>query len=73
MTDKPVTLEEAVETVFKLSQLDRVRLVEIVIEDLKENLTESRQERSVSADWPYGMWAGVDISAEDIDEARCEA
>lgn len=52
-----------------LSPLERVWLVEQVMETLKTDLapTEKKPKRSL-----YGIWAGTSVSEEDIDEARQE-
>lgn len=59
--------EEALEIVQALSPLEKVRLVEEVMASLEHDLVEKRPRRSL-----HGIWAGVDVSAEDIDEARRE-
>ena len=49
--------------------LDRIRLVQRIMESLKADLApnDKKPKRSL-----YGLWAGTNVSAEDIDEARRE-
>ena len=69
MSENIPELERAVALALKLSPLEKVRLVEQVMATLEHDLTagEKKPKRSL-----YGIWAGVSISAEDIDEARRE-
>ncbi len=69
MSQNTSELEQLLAAARTLSPLDRVWLVEQVMETLKDDLTsaEKKPKRSV-----YGAWAGISTSAEDIDEARRE-
>jgi hypothetical protein len=63
-------LDSIVEQARQLSPLDRVRLVEQVMEIVKvdvEDRLPKKPRRSL-----LGIWEGVDVSEEDIDEARRE-
>jgi hypothetical protein len=62
---------ERVTTLFKsLSRLEKVELIEQLTAMLKEEIAEEqpKQPRRSLA----GLWEGVSVSAEDIDEARRE-
>lgn len=69
MSQNTSELEQLLATARTLSPLDRVWLVEQVMETLKSDLapTEKKPKRSL-----YGIWAGTNVSEEDIDEARRE-
>jgi len=69
MSDVTVELNEALEMAQGLSPLDKVRLVEEVMAWLKQDLAhqQSTPKRSL-----YGLWKGVHITEEDIDEIRRE-
>lgn len=69
MVDKTPELEQALSIALSLSPLDKVRLVEQVMATLGQDLTQSEAKPKRSL---YGLWAGPDISAEDIDAARQE-
>lgn len=62
-------LQEAINVVNNLSPLDKVKLVEHVMETLKADLVKQQPLKSA-----YGLWADlkVDISEDDIAEARRE-
>jgi hypothetical protein len=62
-------LQEAINVVDNLSPLEKVKLVEHVMETLKADLQKRQPLKSA-----YGLWADlqVDISGEDIAEARRE-
>ncbi len=69
MSERDTVFEQAVAIAQNLSPLDKVRLVEQVMATLEQDLTQSRKKPKRSL---YGMWSGVSLSAEDIDEARQE-
>jgi len=64
-----VTIEEVLNLAEQLSSLDKVRLIERLAPKI---------ERELKAAWPTprkslrGLWKGLDITEEDIAEARCE-
>jgi hypothetical protein len=64
------TLDTVLAQVRQLSPLDKVRLVEQVMAILEEDLQEDQPKKPRRS--LLGMWEGVSISAEDIDEARQE-
>ena len=69
MSETTSELEQVLDLALKLSPLDKVRLVERVVSTLKqelENVT-PKPRRSL-----FGIFSGVSISAEEIDEARRE-
>ena len=67
--ERGVTLEEALELVKQLSPVDKARLIERIVPDI---------ERALKATWPTprkslrGLWRGLDITEEEIAEARRE-
>lgn len=69
MSDQPAQLEEIIAQVTTLSSLDKVRLVEKVMEMLERELEKdiSTPKRSL-----YGLWSDLDISDSTIDDARQE-
>ncbi|MCI0394025.1 MAG: hypothetical protein L0332_23185 [Chloroflexi bacterium] len=69
MNEKTPELEQAIALAVNLLPLDKVRLVERVMATLEDDLAqgEKRPKRSL-----YGLWSDVNISAEDINEARQE-
>ena len=69
MSDYVTEFDQAVAIALNLSPLDKVRLVEQVMATLEKDLTQSRKKPKRSL---FGLWAGVNISEEDIDEARRE-
>jgi hypothetical protein len=56
----------------RLSPRERVRLVEHILETLEDSLPPEEQPEPLPS--LYGLWAdlSVNVSAEDIDEARRE-
>lgn len=62
-----VTLEEVLASVRKLSPVDKARLIERIVPDIERQLkgTPSAPRRSLR-----GLWRGLDITEEDIAEAR---
>jgi hypothetical protein len=69
MGEQGSVLEQAITLATKLTLLEKVKLVEHVMAELGEELTPSARKPRQSL---YGLWAGVQISEEDIDEARRE-
>lgn len=68
MAEQILPLDEVVAFAQALSPIDKVRLVEQVMATLERELeTAPKPRRSL-----LGLWEGVSISAEDIDEARRE-
>ncbi|KAB2855129.1 MAG: hypothetical protein F9K46_15995 [Anaerolineae bacterium] len=62
-------LDALVAQVTKLSALERIRLVERVMATLEQEFASETHTPRRSL---YGLWQDVDISAEEIDEARHE-
>jgi hypothetical protein len=60
-----MSLEQIITVSDTLSPLEKVRLVEHVMNSLKSDI-EPKTPRTLL----YGLWDGVNISSEDIDEAR---
>ena len=69
MTD--MTFDDLATLAENLPALEKVRLVERIMATLGQELTTQKAQPLKSA---YGLWAdlNIDISAEDIDEARRE-
>jgi len=67
--ENAVTLEEALALVRQLSPVDKARLIERIAPDIERELKAARptQRRSLR-----GLWQGLDITAEDIAQARRE-
>ena len=66
--DTTPELEQAVAIALNLSPLDKVRLVEQIMATLEKDLTQQKlPKRSL-----YGIWSEVDVSSEEIDDARQE-
>jgi hypothetical protein len=68
MTDT-VTLDHVLKLAEQLSPLDKIRLIERVAPQLERELQaiDDRPRQSLR-----GLWKGLDISADDIAEARRE-
>ena len=64
-----VTLDEALAFVRKLSAVDKARLIERMVPDLERELRSARSTPFVSL---RGLWRGLDITGEEIDQAREE-
>ncbi len=64
---KVVTLEEPLDLARQLSPVDRVRLIQRVAPDIERELVAVKPVRRRSL---RGLWRGLDISEEDIAEAR---
>ncbi|MCK6629039.1 MAG: hypothetical protein L6R45_28150 [Anaerolineae bacterium] len=65
--EKTVTLTEILELVTRLSLVDKVRLIERVAPQIEQELSIEQPKPRKSL---RGLWRGVDISEEDIAEAR---
>jgi hypothetical protein len=64
-----VTLEEALTLVRQLSPVDKARLTERIVPDIEREL---KAARSTPVKSLRGMWRGLDITKEEIAEARRE-
>ena len=62
-----VTLEEALVVVRHLSPVDKARLIERLAPDIERELKATQHAAPKSL---RGLWRGLDITAEEIDEAR---
>lgn len=65
--DKVVSLEEVLQAAEQLSVVDKVRLIEKIAPQIKQAINTSKPRKSLR-----GLWRGVDISAEDIEDLRRE-
>ena len=66
---KTIPLEMALNVAGQLSLVDKVRLIEWLAPKIKQELERFRPAPRKSL---RGLWRGVDITAEDIAEARQE-
>lgn len=64
-----VTQDEALAFVWQLSPVDRARLIEQMVPDIERELGAGRSTPYVSL---RGLWRGLDITEEEIDQAREE-
>jgi hypothetical protein len=64
-----VTLEEVLASVRQLSPVDKARLIERIVPDIERELKTARPTPRKSL---RGLWRGLDITEEDIAEARRE-
>jgi hypothetical protein len=69
MSEQFTDYEQAVAFALNLSPLEKVRLVEQVMATLEQDLTVGQKKPKRSL---YGLWSDVNVSAEDIDDARRE-
>ena len=67
--ERGVTLEEALDLVKQLSPLDKARLIERIVPDIERELKAARPTPRKSL---RGLWRGLDITEEEIAEARRE-
>jgi len=67
--ERSVTLEEALDLVKQLSPLDKARLIERIVPDIERELKAARPTSRKSL---RGLWRGLDITEEEIAEARRE-
>ena len=63
-----MTLEEALDLVKQLSPLDKARLIERIVPDIERELKAACTPRKSLR----GLWRGLDITEEEIAEARRE-
>ena len=64
-----VTLEEALDLVKQLSPVDKARLIERIVPDIERELQSARTTPRKSL---RGLWRGLDITEQEIAEARRE-
>jgi hypothetical protein len=64
-----VTLEQALELVQQLSPVDKARLIERIVPDIERELEAAQPTPRKSL---RGLWKGLDITEEEIAEARRE-
>ena len=64
-----VSLKEALDLVKQLSPVDQVRLIERMAPDIERELVAARPTPRKSL---RGLWRGLDITEEEITEARRE-
>ncbi|HET89636.1 MAG TPA: hypothetical protein ENN99_02705 [Chloroflexi bacterium] len=67
--ENSITLEEALAFVRQLSPVDKARLIERIAPDIERELASVRPVPRKSL---RGLWKKIDITAEDIDQARRE-
>ena len=67
--EKAPTLEEALDLVKQLAPVDKVRLIERMAPDIERVLEAARSTPRKSL---RGLWRGLDITEEEITEARRE-
>jgi hypothetical protein len=67
--EKVVTLEEAFDLVKQLSPVDKTRLIERIVPDIKRELKVAQPTPRKSL---RGLWRGLDTTEEEIAEARRE-
>jgi hypothetical protein len=67
--ERGVTLEEALDLVKQLSPVDKARLIERIVPDIERELKTARPTPRKSL---RGLWRGLDITEEEIAEARRE-
>ena len=61
-----VTLDDVVNMVRKLSVVDKIRLIEQIAPQIERDI----QEATTSRKSLRGLWQGLDITSEEIDEMR---
>jgi hypothetical protein len=66
--DTPVTVESVLEMLRKLSPRDQLTVIAQALPEVDRELSETKRPLKSL----YGLWEGVSISAEEIDEARRE-
>ncbi len=64
-----VTLEQVLDTVKHLSLVDKVRLIQLVAPQIEREL---KMTQAIPRKSLRGLWRGLDITAEDISQARRE-
>jgi hypothetical protein len=65
--EEVASLEEALELAKHLSPLDKARLIQLIVPDIERELEAAETTRRKSL---RGLWRGLDITDEDIAEAR---
>ena len=68
-TGNAVTLEDVLDLAKQLSAVDKVRLIERIAPELEREVAHAQRTPRKSL---RGLWRGVDITEEDIAEARRE-
>jgi hypothetical protein len=63
------TLDEIMDLVHQLSPLEKVRLIERIAPQIERDLQKAQGAPSTSL---RGLWQGLDITAEEIDDLRRE-
>ena len=66
---RAVTLEEALAFVRQLSPVDKARLIEHMAPDIERELKAAQSTPHLPL---RGLWRGLDITEEEIDQARQE-
>lgn len=69
ITKQTVTLEDVLQMAKQLSATDKIRLIERIAPEIERDLQISQPGPRESL---RGMWQGLDITDEDIAEARRE-
>jgi hypothetical protein len=64
---QPITLDEVLQLAAQLSPVDKVRLIERIAPQIERELTPPTLRESLR-----GIWQGLNITEEDIAEARRE-
>lgn len=67
--ENTITLDEALVVVRQLSPIDKARLIERLVPDVERELKAAEPKPRKSL---LGLWHGLDITEEDIQEARQE-
>jgi hypothetical protein len=67
--EKGIALEHALALVRQLSPVDKARLIEQIAPDIERELQAARPAPPKSL---RGLWRGIDITAQDIAQARRE-
>jgi hypothetical protein len=67
--ERVVTLEEALDLVKQLSPVDKARLIKRIVPDIERELQVAKPAPRKSL---RGLWRGLDITEEEIAEARRE-
>lgn len=67
--ENTTSLEEALAVVRRLSPVDKARLIERIVPDIERELKATHPGPRQSL---RGLWQGLDITEDDIEEARQE-
>lgn len=65
-----LSFDQIRELIRSRSQAERIQLIEDIAETLKQEIVEDQPRKARRS--LAGLWEGVSVSAEDIDEARRE-